>query len=454
MADGDLNYHQPPVAVISVSEAVRSLDAHLRAAFDGKPVWIRGVLSGLNRSRSRGGVRYFQLVEFNDNTGSQQSAARVNAVLLPRDRTHVNSKLSRAGMAGAISDDEEVVLRGSFGVYAPTGNMQFRVADIDVTALRARRLAERDALLQALQDEGLLEINGCLPLPSMPLRVGLVTSRTGAARRDVERVLAESPFAITVLFGDAQVQGENAPQSIIAALRGVAAAHPDVVVVCRGGGDEIDLRAFDDLDLARAVARSAFPIFAGIGHEIDKSLVDSVAHTSFSTPTAAAQGVVALLRTCEATLGEAATRLGQVIDKRIVGFKHQQQQVAGQLGFAAQIHSRALRDRLHGTRDALAMATNSQIDGCSAQLNDLREVMERASGSRITDAYKSMSAAREMLGALDPAVRLRQGWSITRTAEGQPVTSYAAVEADDVLTTRVADGIITSRVESAHQQPT
>lgn len=444
---------QSPISVITVSEAVESLDSRLREAFDGEPVWIKGVLSGLSRDRSRSGVRYFQLVEFGHSPKNQRPVARVNAVLLHRERDHVNSKLSRAGVAGAIADDEEVVLQGSFGVYAPTGTMQFRVTDIDVTALRVRRIAEREVALQALRDKGVLDLNQSLPVASMPLRIGLVTSRTGAARRDVERVLNESPFAITVLFGDAQVQGDSAPQSIIAALHGVVAARPDLVVICRGGGDELDLRVFDDQALAEAVARAPVPVFVGIGHEIDNTVIDAVAHESFSTPSTAAQKAVALLRDCEAVIKMVAADLGKVVDKRTATLRHQHQQTASQLEFAAQLHSRTLRDKLHGSREALTVATNTRLTSYSSQLRGLRDVMVRESDNRIDDSRKAMGAAREMLGALDPAVRLRQGWSITRTIEGQPVTSHAAVAVGDVLTTRVADGIITSRVQhSTHQQ--
>ena len=154
----------------------------------------------------------------------------------------------------------------------------------------------RAALLAKLAEEDLLRANADRPMPLVPLRVGLATSDGSAAEADFLDELRRSGFAFRVLRADTRVQGSDAPRSIASAIRMLATHRLDVLALVRGGGARTDLAAFDDEAVARAIAACPVPVVTGIGHEVDTSVADEVAHTAAKTPTACAQLLVARAR--------------------------------------------------------------------------------------------------------------------------------------------------------------
>ena len=149
-------------------------------------------------------------------------------------------------------------------------------------------------MLRQLEAEGLLRANAVHELPEVPLRIGLVTSAASAAYHDFLDELDASGFAFRVGVCDVRVQGANAPRRVVWALRRLAriASAFDAVVLVRGGGSRADLAPFDSDDVARAIAAMPLPVLTGIGHEIDRSVADEVAHTASKTPTASAQVLI------------------------------------------------------------------------------------------------------------------------------------------------------------------
>ena len=219
--------------------------------------------------------------------------ASLDVMLSSRAKGAVNQTLTDAGGGVRMTDGTDVRIRGRLDWYSPRGQLQLRMTAIDPAYTLGQLEVARAALLARLAAEGLLRANGTLTMPLAPLRVGLVTSEGSAAEADFLDELRRSGFAFQVLRVDTRVQGPDAPRSIGSAIR-MLCTHPlDVLALVRGGGARTDLAAFDDEAVARAIAGCPVPVLTGVGHEVDTSVADEVAHTTAKTPTACAQLLVA-----------------------------------------------------------------------------------------------------------------------------------------------------------------
>lgn len=423
--NGDRPRSSPPP--LSVSVAAAHLQEQVKTAFGGRRVRIRGVLEGLSGQKSKGGHRFFSLVEYRDVDGSREPVARVDAVMWREARKRMNRQLRDAGLLGAVADGATVTVMGRFQFYVPTGKVSFHADGIDTESLKQAAVQERDRVVGNLHREGLTGRNSRLSVPAMPLRVAVVTSRGSAAHHDVERVLQGSGFAVRLACHSARVQGGSAVAEIVAALSDAARSDADVVLLCRGGGSGMDLRAFDDPEVARAVALSAKPVFAGVGHDTDSPVVDSVAHTAFSTPTAAAEGVASMLRRCAHDIDAERRSLDSAVAALLTGLRRE-------LGDASAGLAAGLTARSAAERKSLAVLSDEIDEAVSGRLNSARE---------------ALTGLRRVFAAADPAARLQQGWSLTRRADGTLLRSWRDVGEGTLVTTLLADGLLTSAVRSA-----
>ena len=269
----------PQEVTFTVGELTTVVAEALRRAFPDQ-LWVRGEVQNLKRYPS--GHTYFSLVEKGTGTGDKVRA-RLDCVLFRDDRPAVNRALKEVPGA-ELGNDVEVRIRGRVSVYQ--GKLQLVMSAIDPVFTVGGIAANRERVLQALALDGLLDANRRVPLPLVPLRVGLVTSRGSAAFHDFVHELEASRFAFQVAVVDVRVQGAAASRRIVWALRELAARRVDVVVLARGGGSRSDLAPFDTELVARAIAAMPVPVLTGVGHEVDRSVADEVAHTACKTPTA------------------------------------------------------------------------------------------------------------------------------------------------------------------------
>jgi exodeoxyribonuclease VII large subunit len=326
----------------------------------------------------------------------------------------------------------------------------------------------RAELLGRLQAEGLLERNGLLSLPVAPLRVGLVTSEGSAAEADFLDELGRSGFAFRVLFADARVQGFDAPRSLASAIRMVATHRIDVLAVGRGGGTRTDLAAFDDEAVARAIASCPVPVLTGVGHEVDTSVADEVAHTSAKTPTACAQLLVArvaelagALESSWAVIAERGTRAVRRHDERLLAHARHLARgtrvaLDGSAGRLDAIADRSRRATLSGLDRAGHRLDNhhGRITGAARSHLRAAELLVSAAERRVAhrapralaEGERSLDALDARLRSLDPDRTLARGWSITRRADGQVVRAPGDVRPGDALVTRLAGGELRSTV--------
>ena len=428
---------------LTVSELGIVVRAALEAAMP-YGVWVEGEISGINRSRN--GHVYFDLTEPADSPGAAPLAT-VPVVLFRDNRDRVNRLLKRHGDPIRMSDGVRIRIQGVVDYYPPQGRIQFRMSAIDPTYTLGRLAAERDALMAALSADGLLRANARHPLPAVPMRVGVVTSIGSAAHADITTVFERSELAFTLVEVDTPVQGQGAEHGVAAAITAAAGAGVDVILVARGGGSKTDLATFDHEVVARAIAAATVPVITGVGHDIDRSVADEVAHTATTTPTAAAQLVVARvaewlgrLAECERSVVSGGRRAIERAEHRVELARRGV--IASGLGAADRADERLAHDsqRLSRAARRADQRARAQLDLAVARIDVARRHALRRAEDRI-------DVVEARVRALDPAVALARGWSITRTADGTIVRSLAGLGPGAVITTRVADGTATSTID-------
>ncbi len=380
----------PAITVGQFSEVVNQL---LSSAFDGG-VWIEGEIEGLKRPNPH---LYFSLIE---NVDGKKAQANIN--LFAGNLRAIQTKLRQQGLE--LKDGLRVRLYGIPEYYAPFGKLSIKAEDIDTQFTVGDVAAKREALLKALLEKGVDKLNKRRPVPLVPLRLGVVSSSQAAGWADAERQLLESGFGFSVSFIDVRVQGDDAPPQVVAALNTLSRRDDiDVVLLMRGGGSKSDLAAFDDERIALAISQCRHPVFTGLGHQIDTSIADIMAHTAHKTPTACAQAVIALVEEFLSDLASAQNQLRLLTGNSLL-------RARGRVSMAIERLTTRPRNALERQKQILEM---------------------RASTVRL----------------LDPAVTMARGWSITRDSNGNVVRSTDQVSAGDVLVTSLAQGSITSRVE-------
>ena len=429
-----------PEPTWSVTEVADRIGNALRAAFRDE-VWVRGEIRDLSRAKS--GHVYFTLADADGG-----SDACIGVILSARNKQAVNLALTRAGGKVRMTDGTEVRIRARLDWYAPRGQLQLRMTAIDPAYTLGQLEIARAALLARLDEEGLLRANGAVPMPLVPLRVGLVTSAGSAAEADFVHELGRSGFAFDLVRIDVRVQGLDAPLEVVAALREAAAAGVDVIALVRGGGAKTDLQAFDDERVARAIALCPVPVVTGIGHEVDRSVADEVAHRAEKTPTACAHALVALVRVFDGVLHDLWAAIAEQARRGVAGHGHHVEGIAARAGRAATAGLRTAGHRLDGHADRVRLAALGHLRdadrGAADQARRLRHRVPRA----LAEAERALTSAEARVRAHDPDRTLARGWSITRRADGSVVRSPADVEAGDELRTLVRGGELRSTVVS------
>ncbi|MBT5206542.1 MAG: exodeoxyribonuclease VII large subunit [Acidimicrobiales bacterium] len=405
---------------LSVEELSHLLKDGLATLFP-EDLWVEGQVSNFHDARS--GHAYFDLVEPSAVPG-RAVAAKLSVALFKGARIGVDHTLAAVGEL-ALANDLQLRIRARLDFYPPSGRLQLIMNGVDPAFTLGRLAAERERLLHALADEGLLRANRANPIPVPPLRVGLVTSIGSAAHADFSEEISRSGFPFTILERDARVQGDGSAVDLAEALHMVATHQPDVIALVRGGGSATDLAAFDAEVLARTIATLDVAVVTGIGHEVDRAVADEVAHTAFKTPTACAVAIVGQV----AAFADAVTDLQESIALR-----------AG----ASTARSTDLLDDL---AQRTARSATAVLDRRADRLDDKVKRLRRSPLATLDRQAERLAGITSNLRALDPARILARGWSITRLADGTLVRSVTDTAVGDTLVTHVAGGTVTSTVD-------
>jgi exodeoxyribonuclease VII large subunit len=370
-------------------------------------------------------------------------------------------------------DGQKVLVRARIGLYEPRGEYQLIIDHMEDAGLGALK-RQFEELSAKLEREGLFAAGRKRPLPSLPRRIGIITSPTGAAIRDILHVLARRFPAVDVLIYPVPVQGAQASADIIAALRLAGRrAECDVLILARGGGSLEDLWAFNDEGLARAIVASPIPIITGIGHEVDFTIADFAADVRAPTPSVAAEMAVPdaaewlealvrvearLQRSLRRRFEEHAKRLRWLIGRAsLVSPSAKLAQQSQRLDEVEQRLSRAVRRRLIASRERLSWLTGraAQVSPAArvaqqlARLDNLRVRSDRAWRQIIRRARERLQPLARTLNAVSPLATLDRGYAIVSTENGEILRDAAHARPGTIIEARLARGRVRAKVEES-----
>ena len=270
----------------SLSRVIQRVDELLKPAME-KTFWVKAEISS---SRSKGGHFYCDLVEINE---KGQLNTQVRCTIWARELNAIKQKFKSEGMELDLEDGINVGILCRLQFH-PIYGLSFRGLDMDPAfALGELELKKRE-IIERLQKRSLLELNKDTFLPLLPQKIGLITGQSTAAYEDFINTLSSSGFGFKISFAASTMQGENTAFSILKSLRTLERLDLDLIIICRGGGSKIDLSWLDHEGIAENIAHFKIPVWTGIGHEIDTSVLDYVSARYFKTPTAVAEELVSM----------------------------------------------------------------------------------------------------------------------------------------------------------------
>jgi len=422
-------------------------------------VWVVGQVSNLKRHAS--GHVFFSLKD--DRASVRCVVWRSEAGRLPRE----------------MADGLEVEVRGRLSVFPPQGTYQIYVTSVKARGVGRLEIAFRE-LKERLAKEGLFDTERKRPLPRFPRRIGVVTSPTGAAVRDILHVLSRRWPGGRILLAPSRVQGEGAAEEIACGIEDLnRLGGVDVMIVGRGGGSLEDLWPFNTEAVARAIAASAVPVVSAVGHETDFSISDFVADVRAPTPSAAAEIVAPDAREIADGLDAALARMGRALRRHL-------ERVAGRLETAGRsrsfrhpedlvlVRAQAVEDlatRLEERVRQVAQAGRLRLASAGARLAEQAPRARHAAavgrlrmaGHRLAAAGRTLLEHRwrarlERLAGrlqdLNPDRVLARGYSRTVLARtGATLCRAADARPGDLLHTHLAEGDLASRVTEVHETP-
>jgi len=409
--------------------AVQEITAALARRLEGIPsVWVEAEIQNL---RQRAGQVYFTLRDVH------QIDASMRATLFER-------------LPHRPADGSLVHAYGRVEFWAERTQVSMRIERLE-PAGEGAMLAQIEAVKARLAAEGLLADARKRALPLVPRRIGLITSAAGAARHDVLNNLW-ARFPADVVLADVPVQGPAAPRAIVRALEALnAIPEVEVIIIARGGGPLEDLMAFNDEQLCRAIAASRAPVVSAVGHEKDVTICDLVADRRVSTPSGAAEAVVADRGALEVRLGECARGLVRGLERtRDARAAAVAQRTLGLIaGLRAAEHRSATEVAAAASR--LAPAVRRIADASTLAVPVMHDRLARAVAARGQAAAQAVAAQAGLLEALSPARTVARGYAIARDpASGRPVVSVAALGVGAELELELRDGRADVTVKETH----
>ncbi len=392
----------------SVGDITQYIKDLLESDHNLADIWVQGEIS--NFSRPRSGHLYFTI---------KDSKAALRCVMW-------RSAASR--LSFAPKDGDAVEVHGAVSLYEVGGQYQLYVDQI--RPLGAGALYQKFlALKTQLEMEGLFDDDRKRPIPYQPRRIGLVTSPTGAALRDMLNTLKRRYPLVEVILAPSAVQGVEAPAGIVNGLQALnrLAPRPDVILVARGGGSIEDLWAFNDENVARAIAASAVPVISGVGHQTDFTIADFVADVRAPTPTAAAELAVP----DQADFRLAIAEKSQALQRAVL----------------AQIQEKTWALRAL-SRQFQHQSPQNQIQTDRQRLDEYTIRLNHATQYQLKIQRSQLAGLREKLTALNPTSILGRGYALVSTPNGEIIRMIKQAQPDEIIRVQVSDGAFRAAIIS------
>lgn len=449
-----------------------------------KQFWVKAeVTSG----RERGGSFYCELVE---TTANGKVAAKISCTIWASELANIRRLFKSRGMNFVLADGTIVGFLCSLQ-YTPQYGLSLRVIDADPAIAMGEMEIKKREIIERLQKEGLFAPNKQRFVPLLPLKIGLITSTGSAAYNDFIQTLSASGYGFKVYLADAMMQGDKTERSMLKALSVLCKSGVDLIVIARGGGSKTDLYFLDNEAIARSIAACPTPVWTGIGHEIDTSILDHVANQAFKTPTAAAEDLVARFVQMRRQLDESASSLRTVwtyrlktdleyLGRAMTGMRQGPRKLLDATNSSLRGQAQDLRHRVLGR-----MSTeHAHIETRRGQLRSIPTVMvqkhiERLISKRqnldqgfkfalklkaiqldglksrfkpekilhrLATENKSLNEKMATIRASDPQNALQRGFALVYRQDGQLIRSINDVSEKDRLYTHLFDGSVVSEV--------
>jgi exodeoxyribonuclease VII large subunit len=433
--------------VYSVGEVNRKARMVLESGIG--EVWVEGELSRVVVHSS--GHWYFTL---------KDEAASVSCAMFARDNSGVTFK---------PADGILVQLLARPSLYEANGRYQLIATEME-EAGKGNLQEQFEKLKAKLAAEGLFDAARKKPLPLLPRKIGVVTSPTGAAIRDIINVLTRRFPNVGILLVPAKVQGVGAEQGIAKAIDYLnTRGDIDVMIVGRGGGRIEDLWCFNEEVVARAIARSVVPVVSAVGHEIDFTIADFAADVRAPTPSAAAELVVREKGELEGEISLCVRRLNQSLERMAKDFRlrlnraahsyvfrepaalvrqHRQtiQSLEGRMGALLRLDAQKKFQRLEHANVRMAHLLQSGVQQALQQVDELGMVMQHRMERKVERDREKLQRLESQLRMLNPLAVLGRGYSLTRKPDGSVVRSVADVRVGEPIETQLADGKVVSNI--------
>ena len=415
----------PSEAAISVSQLNRRAKTLLEQGM--ARLWVEGEIS--NMSRPASGHIYLSL---------KDESAQVSAAWF-RQR--------QRGPAIGFKNGDKVLAYGRVSIYEARGNYQLIIEQMEPAGEGV--LKQRfEALKKKLLAEGLFDEDRKQPLPSLPGRIGVITSPSGAAIRDVISVLGRRFPAVPVVVYPAAVQGDAAPGELIAALEtAIARNECDVLILGRGGGSLEDLWAFNDEGLARAIADCPIPIISAVGHEVDFTIADFVADLRAPTPSGAAEIVVPDQYDWLRRINALAARVARVGERAVEDRAQQVDWLSGRMVSAMR---QTLLQRRHDVQslqsELVQLSPAMSVQRSIARLDSLRQRLASSARQSLAKRDHRVALLGRALHSVSPLATLDRGYAIVLDDNGKAMTDAASANPGDTIRARLARGELVASV--------
>ncbi len=427
-----------PRTVYTLAQLARAVQRQIGSATHGRSFWVRAEVVDLKVNRHA----YLELAEHRSGT----RVAVMRAVIWQDALARVRDSLGAEADA-ILKEGVEILCMARVSYHLVFG-LSLVIEAVDPAFNLGALERRKQATLATLRQEGLMDLNRLLPVPRVMQRIAVLTSRGSAAHADLESHLAgnEHGFHFHVQVFHSAVQGDNAAYELGRSLAKVDPARFDAVVLVRGGGSKLDLEAYNDLALARMVARMPLPVLTGIGHDVDVTVVDHIAHRAFKTPTDVADHLV------DHAHAFAQDLLGRMILLRhqvLTAFAQRRSVLQGRAGSLAHaagarvLRERALVDAAAQDLRTAPLRRLRQVE--RVRLDDARETLARSARSGLQLLTTHLRGMEDAIGLLRPDKLLERGFSIARL-DGAAVHDASALRPGDELVTTFARGSARSTI--------
>ncbi len=446
----------------SVSEFVGLVESAIKSSVPSQ-VWLTGEIRQLSHAQS--GHVYLDLVDKGVNEGA--NLATVKVACWNTNYRKIHAKLTQAGLK--LEKGMVVKLFGEVRIWKVGIQVQISMIDIDIEALMGGLALARENLIKQLIVEKVFENNKQLEVPLVPLRIALVASPSTQGYLDFMGQLKASGFNFQVKDYATTVQGEQAPSSIAKAINLANESEADVIVLIRGGGSKGDLATFDHELPVRAVVNSNKPVFSGIGHTGDLSVVDLVSNQCFATPTACGRGVVSLvqefwdfvqLKFSEVIISsrsvidsqerfaisrkESISSLGRQIILRLSQWlENYRNTISKGVMHSIEVEKKAILNFKGG----VVKAAIREQDRWDYEIISWKKDLSRSLINGVDKLDEEFSNRHKLLSAFNPERQIERGWSLTTRLDGAIVKEISQVEEGSDIITRLKGGNLKSKIE-------